>query len=142
MSMTLEEARGILENLEAAYRDLDPLILTDESVQLVNERIEALGIVISALRAQDVPYTNVGDMVSMQKVIDLWNKYHPTIAVDAIAYDKALKSLPSAQPETAKRIVGKSMGGMTMWYQCDMCNEPVDAQDNFCRGCGRRLTDG
>jgi len=50
--------------------------------------------------------------------------------------------LPPAQPETAKRIVGKSKDGMTLWYQCDMCNEPVDAQDNFCRGCGRRLTDG
>jgi hypothetical protein len=44
-----------------------------------------------------------------------------------------------AQAETAKRIVGKSKDGMTLWYQCDMCNEPVDAQDNFCRGCGRRL---
>ena len=46
---------------------------------------------------------------------------------------------PSAQPETAKRIVGKPRDGMTLWYQCDMCNEPVDAQDNFCHGCGRRL---
>ena len=53
-----------------------------------------------------------------------------------------LMMLPSAQPETAKRIVGKSRDGMTLWYQCDMCNEPVDAQDNFCRGCGRRLIDG
>ena len=52
-----------------------------------------------------------------------------------------VRELPSAQPETAKRIVGKSRDGMTLWYQCDMCNEPVDAQDNFCRGCGRRLTD-
>lgn len=50
--------------------------------------------------------------------------------------------IPTAQPETAKRIVGKSRNGMTLWYQCDMCNEPVDAQDDFCRGCGRRLTDG
>ena len=49
--------------------------------------------------------------------------------------------LPSAQPETAKRIVGKSRDGMTLWYQCDMCNEPVDEQDNYCRGCGRRLID-
>lgn len=49
------------------------------------------------------------------------------------------KYLPSAQPETAKRIAGKSRDGMTLWYQCDMCNEPVDAQDNFCSGCGRRL---
>ena len=49
--------------------------------------------------------------------------------------------LPPVQPETAKRIVGKSRGGMTLWYQCEMCNEPVDAQDNYCRGCGRRLID-
>lgn len=55
--------------------------------------------------------------------------------------DTYLDELPSAQPETAKRIVGKSRNGMTFWYQCDMCNEPVDAQDNFCRGCGRRLID-
>lgn len=50
-----------------------------------------------------------------------------------------ISMLPSVQPETAKRIVGKSRDGMTLWYQCDMCNEPVDVQDNYCRGCGRRL---
>jgi len=55
---------------------------------------------------------------------------------------RMLVQLTSAQPETAKRIVGKAKDGMTLWYQCDMCNEPVDAQDAFCRGCGRRLTDG
>ena len=52
---------------------------------------------------------------------------------------KEISELPSVQPETAKRIVGKSRDGMTLWYQCDMCNEPVDAQDNFCSGCERRL---
>ena len=52
-----------------------------------------------------------------------------------------IEKLPPAQPETAKRIVGKSESGMTLWYQCDMCNEPVDAQDNYCCGCGRRLID-
>ena len=57
------------------------------------------------------------------------------------AYISDMEELPSAQPETAKRIVGKSRDGMTLWYQCDMCNEPVDAQDNYCRGCGRRLID-
>lgn len=49
---------------------------------------------------------------------------------------------PTVQPETAKRIVGKSRDGMTLWYQCDMCNEPVNLEDSFCSGCGRRLTDG
>lgn len=53
-----------------------------------------------------------------------------------------IADMPSAQPETAKRIVGKSRDGLILWYQCDMCNEPVGAQDNFCCGCGRRLTDG
>ena len=66
---------------------------------------------------------------------------------DMILVDKAdvqteLMMMPSVQPETAKRIVGKSRDGMTLWYQCDMCNEPVDAQDNYCRDCGRRLIDG
>jgi hypothetical protein len=56
------------------------------------------------------------------------------------AVTMAVKAL--SQPETAKRIIGKSRGGITLWYQCEMCNEPVDAQDNFCRRCGRRLTDG
>lgn len=54
---------------------------------------------------------------------------------------EAIKELPSVEQETAKRIVGKSRDGMTLWYQCDMCNEPVDVQDNFCRGCGRRFVD-
>ena len=52
-----------------------------------------------------------------------------------------INKMPSVQPETAKRIVGKSRDGMTLWYQCDMCNEPVDVQDNYCCGCGRRLID-
>lgn len=56
-------------------------------------------------------------------------------------FEIVLREQPTAQPETAKRIVGKSRDGMTLWYQCDMCNEPVDMQDNYCRGCGRRLID-
>ena len=64
------------------------------------------------------------------------------LLVDKAEVQTELMMLPSAQPETAKRIVGKSRDGMTLWYQCDMCNEPVDAQDNYCRGCGRRLIDG
>ena len=52
-----------------------------------------------------------------------------------------VKGMPSAQPEVAKRIVGMSRDGMTMWYQCDICGEPVDLKDAFCSGCGRRLVD-
>ena len=41
------------------------------------------------------------DQISRQAVIDLWEKYHPTIAVDAMQYDAELRQLPPAQPEHA-----------------------------------------
>lgn len=81
------------------------------------------------------------DLISKRVAIDALMeqfKRNPTIAIRA---KLTVEGLPSAQPETAKRIVEKSRNGITMWYQCDMCNEPVDIQDAFCRGCGRRLTD-
>lgn len=78
------------------------------------------------------------DLISRQAALDALGKD----PMGGLNYESILGSLPSAQPETAKRIVGKSRDGMTLWYQCDMCNEPVDAKDNYCRGCGRRLTDG
>ena len=39
------------------------------------------------------------DCISRQAAIDLWEKYHPTIAVDAMQYDAELRQLPSAQPD-------------------------------------------
>ena len=77
------------------------------------------------------------DLISRQEAIETVRK-----AKSIGQAHRMIIQLPSAQPETAKRIVGKSRDGMTLWYQCDMCNEPVDVQDNYCRGCGRRLTDG
>ena len=85
------------------------------------------------------------DCISRQAAIDAIDEIESEIADGfGFEYEKWRKyfcDLPPAQPETAKRIVGKSRDGMTLWYQCDMCNEPVDAQDNFCRECGRRLID-
>ena len=111
------------------------------------------------LRQADVPNKDVGkcseipnssETIYRQAAIDAINcdititgKQNAEVVAETIAsFVDRIKALPSAEPETAKRLVGKSRDGMTLWYQCDMCNEPVDAQDNFCRGCGRRLTDG
>ena len=39
------------------------------------------------------------ELISRLEVINLWDKYHPTIAVDAMKYDSELRQLPSSQPE-------------------------------------------
>lgn len=70
------------------------------------------------------------------------NPWRDNPHIDAIT--DALDNLPPVTPQvgTARRIVGKSRGGMTLWYQCEICNEPIDERDAFCSGCGRRLVNG
>lgn len=55
--------------------------------------------------------------------------------------NEVINKLPPAEPkrETATVSVGTSKGGVTMWYECEACGEPVDQGDTFCSGCGRRL---
>lgn len=139
--------------------DLKELVVAWEKYPVMAEQIKgveaAIGYVETIPSAQ--PETNdkrtethACDCISRQAATDALRKmqtYKLFSGDDMLLIDQAgamaeLMMLPSAQPETAKRIVGKSRDGMALWYQCDMCNEPVDAQDNFCRGCGRRLTDG
>ena len=105
---------------------------------------EAHEMAIEALKAQKLSETRKAlDTISRQAAINaIENTECELLPEEWDELTDAIMSVPSAQPETAKRIVGKSRDGMTLWYQCDMCNEPVDAQDNFCRGCGRRLADG
>ena len=54
------------------------------------------------------------DLISRQAAIDLWEKYHPTIAVDAMQYDAELRQLPSAQPELIKCDYVKACNEVTM----------------------------
>ena len=121
----------------------------DVVVQKDIETIKALPSAQPEKRTEKRTETHACDLIDRQAAIDEWKKdfkgYINALNMPKDDYDGIMEyidELPSAQPETAKRIVGKSRGGITLWYQCGMCNEPVDAQDNFCRRCGRRLTDG
>ena len=40
------------------------------------------------------------DLISRQAVIDLWEQYHPYIAIKACEYDAKLRRLPSAQADS------------------------------------------
>ena len=41
----------------------------------------------------------MNDLISRQDAIDLWEQYHPYIAIKACEYDAKLRRLPSVQPD-------------------------------------------
>ena len=130
--MSNQEAIALLRNLEDSL---------DSYCELNEEGKTAFRMAIEALSCSE--FLNNSDTIYRQQAIDEITEYGfgDTIYMSVAELKRRIEQLPSAQPETAKRIVGKSREGMTLWYQCDRCNEPVDVQDNFCRGCGRRLVE-
>ena len=52
-----------------------------------------------------------------------------------------VSEVPSAE-KTGKRIVDMEidfLGEKTMWYVCDQCRKPIDAEDKYCKHCGARM---
>ena len=85
------------------------------------------------------------DLISRQALLD---KFEPWLKVKdyndgelnmlkAILYE--IRFMRSAQPETATVTIGRTKGGVTMWYECGACGEPIDICDCYCRKCGRKL---
>lgn len=145
ITATLEIAISMMENTKS--------IIGVENLPVIDVEIKAYTDILKGIKEQPTVQPvatdiNVGGTISRQAAVELVMKYCPdddgAVQCDGDIREllDELENLPSAQPETAKRIVGKSRDGMTLWYQCDMCDEPVDEQDNYCRGCGRRLIDG
>ena len=90
------------------------------------------------------------ELISRQAAIDALRTCYDTETItmdngdEYINYGDAvgeIEQLPPIQPkrETATVSVGKSRGGVTMWYECAACGELVDQGDTFCSRCGRRL---
>ena len=91
------------------------------------------------------------DLISRQQAIDYFvtnvgfhdEDGYPIEDTDELRkiWTEYFDGIPPAEPkrETATVSVGMSKGGVTMWYECEACGEPVDKGDTFCSGCGRRL---
>ena len=98
----------------------------------IGERREALKTAISALQTQDVPDTNVGDMISRADAIDALSRGIITEKDDAYLllespYEcnsmiewavEVLKTLPSAQPE---QKTGRWIKEPNCYYRCSEC---------------------
>lgn len=136
MSMTNEKAVDLLRRMQEPEGYEPPI--TEEAFEALEMAIRALGT-----------DTNAGttDAISRQAAIDILRQMPPVeVMHDVMLIDKAeamteLMLLPPAESkrETATVSVGRSKGGVTMWYECAACGEPVDQGDTFCSGCGRRL---
>ena len=127
--------------------DLKELVAAWKKYPVMTEQIKGVEAAIGYVESIPSVKPNSKELSETQKALDTISRQAAIDAAESafvrgVFPTPYIRELPSAQPETAKRIVGKSRDGMTLWYQCDMCNEPVDAQDDFCRGCGRRLIDG
>ena len=81
----------------------------------------------------------MSELISKQAAIDAVMDEFKRIPTNAIRAKIRIEALPPAQPETATVTIGRTKGGVTMWYECDACGEPVDQNDNYCRNCGRKL---
>ena len=104
---------------------------------LLPERIEAMDMAISALQAQDVPDTNVGDVVSRQKAIDALCRRCDLAAEDDEPCTekcndiKILEKLPSAQPE-----ILRCKDCIYWWESHKMCKRNKDKNHNCaCMDC-------
>ena len=146
MSMTIEETIAQYEQI-TNFCEHYGLTTSQEEIEQLVAWLRELAERRKAQLSQEGTTSDLIDRQAALETLRTMQTYKLHEDDDMILVDKAdvqteLMMMPSVQPETAKRIVGKSRDGMTLWYQCDMCNEPVDEQDDYCRGCGRRLIDG
>ena len=81
------------------------------------------------------------ELIYRQAAIDMCRKPRMRNA-DCSDFEMEIMMLPSAQPETTRKVIASSRDGITMWYKCEKCGEAVDQSDNYCSCCGRRFSDG
>lgn len=80
-----------------AIEVLKPLV--DSYVEEDDDIADALEMAVEALKALDVPDTNVGDMISRRAAIDALKEiFNPSIT-KFVRAKLAIENLPSAQPE-------------------------------------------
>ncbi len=83
------------------------------------------------------------DAISRHAVLKLLYALPPEEAITKAMLIQSVNQMDAAQPEEASMILGKSKDGVRLWYQCSACGEPVaDADDNYCRNCGRKFING
>lgn len=132
--MTKQEAISVLETIDAKT---DYFLINDDA------RAEAIDMAIEALKAQDVPDTNVGDMVSRRGAIEAVSNWLYD-RDDGRSVDQLLSALPSAQSDIIRCNACKhwtqttgNMHGFGLG-DCDYFNVKLVSCNGFCYWAERR----
>lgn len=142
--MTNNEAIGILGLAVGTAKGR--CFVTDEAIS------EAYGMAIKALKAQDVPDTNVGDTISRQAAyIALVEKGQAsrryklgeTWELNGKEIREVLDALQPAQPERKGKWVGYDGDWLKTMCKCSKCGAMIDINEKyrnfFCYHCGARM---
>jgi len=79
----------------------------------------------------------MNDSIYRQKAIATADRMFEVCDGNAKDYhDLMVEALAVLPPETSRIVIGRSKGVL---HECECCHQPVDLQDAFCRGCGRRF---
>lgn len=79
------------------------------------------------------------DTISRQTAIELWEEYHPYIAVKACEYGKRLRSLPSAERRGRWEDIEHAPNGL-LYATCSVCGKRQAVEcTNYCGNCGARM---
>ena len=146
------KAIKVLKPLVDSYVDYANISMKEEDDDIV----DALEMAIEALKALDVPDTNVGDMISRQMAIDALDeqirqcdkalsafdismKDAYAVKVERaslVAFRETLEYMPSAQPE---RKTGKWIYNSPVTMKCNQCGLVIKDWDwhrlKYCPNC-------
>jgi hypothetical protein len=81
------------------------------------------------------------DVVSRQAVIDLYNRFRPSLATRVSEFGEELKNLPPANQKTGYWIWSGETDsyGFNINFKCSRCNSVSRCSHNYCPSCGAKM---
>ena len=130
--MNVAQGKMIVEALPSLY----PLQRYEE---------EAIKVVIDAISSNhenDVPDTNVGELISRQAAVEVVQNRHMMLSKEKVLLINDLKKLPPSEPKRGKWIYHiDDLFPAESTMECNQCHaeQPLICDDEFCPKCGAKM---
>lgn len=78
----------------------------------------------------------MAEYVSREKMMALFNKYHPRMATSVVDYWTELEKLPTEDVEPVRHGHWIKFGTL---FECSECEISYEQEENYCPWCGARM---